>query len=209
VTEFLRTLDELLTTGSVTLLASPRVTDLDRPAALERLEAQFHLARLDLAGPPLGFAGPLALEAAQFTLLAAWYAVDRQAAPAVMVKELSFPFSPQNPDQHLAVDLTFMFAAGLYRRAVRIDPSDPLTQQLEKVLTRWPLSGVLADLSTKPSWDHLEHPGLALLYAERLVQHEQINWLPRAGPIAEWAARVYHQLRRPYPAYAHPEEAPA
>ncbi len=69
---------------------------------------------------------------------------------------------------------------------------DPLTLRLKDTLRRWPLSGVLANLD-EPPFSPVElagHPGLLLLYAERLVVRHLPAWLPGATGTAyvEWCS---------------------
>ena len=78
------------------------------------------------------------------------------------------------------------------KRARGLDPSDPLIGLLEDVLRRWPLSGVLSDVTEPPlgSLEFERHPGLLLLYAERLAANDRRAWRPpQNGP--GWA---YYEL---------------
>jgi hypothetical protein len=65
-----------------------------------------------------------------------------------------------------------------------------LTTRLAHLLREWPLSGVLADLDEGPLTpsEFAGHPGLLLLYAERLAGSENPAWLP------DKAARAYVEL---------------
>jgi hypothetical protein len=60
---------------------------------------------------------------------------------------------------------------------------------------------VLADLREPPTADpdFGGHPGLQLLYAERLAAREKASWLPKSGPARERVELVYHRLGRPAP----------
>ena len=66
------------------------------------------------------------------------------------------------------------------KRARGLDPTDPLIRLLEDVLRRWPLSGVLSDVARARSrpLDFGGHPGLLLLYAERLAANDRPAWRP-------------------------------
>src|SRR5438477_435299 len=79
-----------------------------------------------------------------------------------------------------------------HRRATLRDPGVTLAAELERVFRAWPLSGVLADLDAEPTTDPAfgGHPGLQLLYAERLVRTGRPGWVPKAGPAREWVERV-------------------
>ena len=75
----------------------------------------------------------------------------------------------------------------IYRRyiggaALRAE-NDPLGSAVAAVLRQWPLSGVLANLPGAPNGDvrFAGHAGLQLLYAERLIEHENAAWMPASG----------------------------
>ena len=83
---------------------------------------------------------------------------------------------------------------------------DKLTALLEEVLRRWPLSGVLADIDEAPLTPLTfgGHPGLLMLYAERLAQHEKPAWIP-SGAAMEYVELVYADLGKDCP---EPKEGP-
>src|SRR5581483_5630300 len=111
---------------------------------------------------------------------------------------------------HLSADLTLRLLPAIHRRARVRDVDDPLAVEVAELLRRWPLSGVLADLDGPPAGDvtFFGHPGLQLLYAERLVEHEKPAWLPAAGPARERVELIYRERGRPLPAPPRaPEEA--
>ncbi len=58
------------------------------------------------------------------------------------------------------------------------------------------------DLDAEPlgPLDFAGHPGLQLLYAERLAAAPRAAWVPPAGPAREWAERAFHERGRPLPA---------
>ena len=66
---------------------------------------------------------------------------------------------------------------------------------METLLRQWPLTGVLADVAeeplTPPEFDG--HPGLLLLYAERLARHEKPAWVPH-GKAFEYVELVFREL---------------
>ena len=67
-----------------------------------------------------------------------------------------------------------------------------LAEIVAEVLRAWPLSGVLSDLDDPPvDLGALgTEPGLLMLYAERLVEHDRPSWSPRG------LAREYVELVR-------------
>ena len=95
------------------------------------------------------------------------------------------PIEPPTPAHHLSADLTLRYLPQVLNRARGLDPTDPLIGLLEDVLRRWPLSGVLSDVAEAPlgSLEFGGHPGLLLLYAERLAANDRPAWRPaQAGP---------------------------
>jgi hypothetical protein len=89
------------------------------------------------------------------------------------------------PAHHLSADLMLHYLPQVLKRARGLDPSDPLIALLEDMLRRWPLSGVLSDVADAPigSLDFAGHPGLLLLYAERLSANDRPAWRPvQSGP---------------------------
>src|SRR5207253_6819460 len=93
---------------------------------------------------------------------------------------LALPKAPPSAAQHLSADLVLRYLPQVYHRARAFAPDDALTQALAAALRQWPLSGVLADLEEGPLTpvDFHGHPGLQLLYAERLARHEKPAWVP-------------------------------
>ena len=78
------------------------------------------------------------------------------------------------------------------KRARGLDPTDPLAEILGDLLRRWPLSGALSDIEDGPLVPPAfgGHPGLLLLYAERVNAHDRPAWRPEPST----AAYDYYQL---------------
>jgi hypothetical protein len=93
--------------------------------------------------------------------------------------------------------VTLRFLPQVHRRARAVAPDDRLAALLAGVLRQWPLSGVLSDVEEGPAAppDFGGHPGLLLLYAERLARNEKPAWLP-AGPGLEYLELVLADLGR-------------
>jgi hypothetical protein len=93
------------------------------------------------------------------------------------------------------------FLPGVYKRARVAGAGSELASELDAILRRWPLSGVLADLDGAPTVvpEFGGHPGLQLLYAERLLRTSRPGWVPAGGPAREWAERVYSEAGRSLP----------
>ena len=68
---------------------------------------------------------------------------------------------------------------------------------LEEVLCQWPLTGVLSDMEQGPTaLDLYDHPGLMLLYAERLKAKEKPAWVP-VGRTYEYVEMVFQEAGIP------------
>jgi hypothetical protein len=185
-------LDRLLTDGSAVLRARPVLHKQDQRDAVARLEATHADARLDLAGPPLPFDAPAALAAAVFVWQACWFLLVRNEPEEEVEKALELPPPPRLAAQHLSSDLTLRYLSQVHRRARGTDAADVLTTRLTQALRQAPLSGVLADIDEGPLGD-VElggHPGLLLLYAERLAEHPRPTWVV-AGPARPYVELVF------------------
>ena len=178
--EFLRGLFE---DGRIVLKGRPVPSEDDRPSAIGRLEAAFQVHRLDVAGPPIAFDPTSALAAAELVRQASWFLVNRSETVEMMERSLVMPRAPRTAGEHLSADLTFRFLPQIQRRARSISPGDRLSTFLAEVLRGWPLSGVLSDIEDGPAdvGDLGGHPGLWMLYAERLALDEKPAWMPRGA----------------------------
>ncbi|QEL19630.1 hypothetical protein [Limnoglobus roseus] len=175
--------------------APPVLTESDRAAALPILRASFDRHLLEVAGPPLVFDAATAVWAAEALAAACWELVAGDVGESAAGRE------PRTPGEHLTADVLLRFLPPVYRRAKARDAAGPLARRLETMLRRWPLSGVLLDLDGSPTTpsDFAGHPGLQLLYAERLVANPRSGWLPPAGPGRDWAERIFEERGRPLP----------
>jgi hypothetical protein len=146
-----------------------------------------------IAGPPVDFDAETAVTAAGWMWSACWFLVSRDEDPRLVESTLTPPAPPMTPAAHLAADLTLRFLPGVYRRAFAVAADDVLTRSLSRLLRLWPLSGVLAEVTeaplTAPEFDG--HPGLALLYAERLADHFKPAWIPVSGRAREYVELVF------------------
>jgi hypothetical protein len=186
--DFLR---QLLEGGTARLRQRPVIGAADREAAAEVLATAYTDYRLDVAGPPLPFEPRTAVAAAELVWLACWFLLDHTDPPQELQRTLVLP-PPTTPAQHLSADLVLRFLPQVYRRARGVAAADVLTGLLAQVLRQWPLTGVLADISEGPltPLETLEHPGLWLLYAERLAEDPRPAWVP-SGPMSEMVELVF------------------
>jgi hypothetical protein len=156
------------------------------------LRRAFEIHRLHVAVPAIEFDPKTALAAAQLTHWASWLLVSRAESDTEMEEALKLPGPPRSPAQHLSADLLLRLLPTVHRRARALNPADRLATLLAYVLRGWPLSGVLSDVEEGPTTplDFGGHPGLLLLYAERLARHEKPAWVP-TGPAAEYVELVW------------------
>jgi hypothetical protein len=194
-------LDRLLAEGSAVLRDPPQLHAQDCRAAVARLEAAHADVRLDVAGPPLPFDAPAALAAAQFVWQACWFLLQRREPREEVERVLQLPGAPRTAAEHLSADLTLRLLPQVHRRARGADAADVLTRRLTQALRQAPLSGVLADLDEGPC-DPVEldgHPGLLLLYAERLAEKVRPAWVPESGPARPYVELVFAERGLPLP----------
>jgi hypothetical protein len=164
----------------------------DGAAAVAALREAFRIRALEVAGPPIEFDTGVAVAAAEAVRQACWALVSRDAPPELVARLVAMPGRPRSASGHLSADLTLLYLPGVYRRARRIDPGDPLVSALREIFRAWPLSGVLAGLEEGPAEppDLAGHPGLMLLYAERLAADNRLGWRPAEGAASEYAELV-------------------
>jgi hypothetical protein len=170
--------------GRIVLKGRPLASDGERASALAVLVAEFERHRLDIAGDPIAFDPVSALKAAETLRASSWFLVNRSEPVETLERSLVLPPPPKTASEHLSADLSFRFLPPIQRRARAIAPEDRLSKFLAELLRNWPLSGVLSDLVEGPTevGDLGGHPGLWLLYAERLAIDEKPAWMvaPRA-----------------------------
>jgi len=174
-------LKQLLSAGEVVFREPPVPDKEELPAVTELLRRAHAQEVLEVAGPPLDFQPRPALAAAELVRQACWFLVHRGEPPEEVERRLKLE-PPESPGDHLSADLALRYLPQVYRRARALAPDDGLTLRLAEVLRQWPLSGVLSDVPDAPltPLDFGHHPGLLLLYAERLARHEKPEWLPAA-----------------------------
>ncbi len=142
----------------------------------------------------------MALQAAVLVWRACWLVVCQQEIPQYS-KYIVLERGPRSPSDHLSVDLTLRFLPEVYRRASANVHANPLAQRLSDLLRRWPLTGVRAKLPEGPltDLDFGGHPGLLLLYAERLALAPQATWLPQGAGL-EYVEWIFQERGVPIPA---------
>jgi hypothetical protein len=176
------------------MLREPLPAQAD-PDALAALTEAYRLHALSVAGPPIAFDAPMAVAAGRVLYQAGWYLLN--ANEPVDAGQLKMPADPRTAAQHLSADLLQRYLPAVHRRARALRPDDELAAALANLLRRWPLSGVLAAIEDGPltPTDFGGHPGLWLLYAERLAAHEKAGWFP-TGRAIEAVELVWQDLGR-------------
>jgi len=178
--ELVAFLERLFTDGVARVRQRLAVTDINRPQ-IDRLLRDAHAEHaLSVAGPTLGYDAEFALRAAQILADACWFLFGHDE-PGDEV-ERALLWQPESPaaDRLLSADLCLRYLPEIYRRSRATDAGDVLTRSLAQLLRRWPLVGVLAGLLDGPTGDltFAGHPGLQMLYAERLTREPQPTWVP-------------------------------
>jgi hypothetical protein len=185
-------LQPLFDEGRVVLRARPVRGDERPPDARELLATAFATHRLSVAGPRIAWDAGTGLAAAHLVANACWFLASHQEPPEELHRCLKMPGPPTTPAQHLSADLLLRYLPQVHRRARVAAPADPLALLTAEVLRQWPLSGVLADLPDGPTTPptFAGHPGLLLVYAERLADHANPAWAPADGPGQEYVELV-------------------
>jgi hypothetical protein len=194
--------------GEVVLKAQPQLDARQRAEAVPVLESIFADYRLAVAGPLIEFDAMTAVAASELLWQACWFLVSRQEPVAELNRCLSMARRPTTPAQHLSGDLLFRYLPQVHRRSRARAADDELAELLTVLLREWPLSGVLADIAEAPltPLDFGGHPGLLLLYAERLAQKERPAWIA-AGSVFEYISLVFHEYGKPTSALLQHQEA--
>jgi hypothetical protein len=195
--EFLKS---LLIDGSAVLRERPVLNSGDLDAS-RFLAKEYSAYQMQIAGPTVEFDERTAVTAAGWVWSACWFLVSHDEDPKLVESTLTPSAPPTTPAAHFAADLTLRFLPGVYRRAFAVAADDVLTHSLSRLLRLWPLSGVLADVTEAPLTAPLfeDHPGLALLYAERLADHFKPAWMPASGRAREYVELVFAERGRPLP----------
>jgi hypothetical protein len=182
----------LLNEGRIVFDATHPPADNPTDRDVAALAEAFAAHALAVADTPIAFDPRAACQAAELVRQASWALVDHRERPEALRRRLRITPDPSTPSQHLSADLCLRYLPQVLMRARALDPADPLLAILADVLRRWPLSGVLSDVEEPPlvAPDLAGHPGLLLLYAERLAANDRRAWRP--DPLS--AAYEYQEL---------------
>jgi AcrR family transcriptional regulator len=198
--EFTDLVRRLLDEGSVRLRQPPLLHPDEHEPVLELLSGHFRRHQFDVMGDPIPFAPAVSLRAVELLTWSCWFLLNRSEPAHEIERRLPTLAPARSAAEHLSADLIFRFLPQVHRRARAGNPTDPLTVRLGETLRRWPLSGVLADLDDPPLVPiDFDHPGLRLLYAERLAERScsaQTVWMPE-GPTFEYVELVFSERKLP------------
>jgi hypothetical protein len=194
--------ESLFANGEVTFTERPVTTPAERTQTIDGLRRAYRIHNLDLAGPELPFQEATALACAELLRRACWFLIDRTETPEVVTQALVLP-PPRSPAEHWSADLVLRLLPVPLRRAQAIAADDPVAVQLTQIARQWPLSGVLTDIADAPQ-SPLEfggHPGLLMLYAERLAENPKAAWVPE-GVAYDYVELVFREAGKSIPARA-------
>jgi len=196
---FTQWLTGVLTEGHSTQTAAPRLTAAERPAVEPLLRDAFGTLQREVAGPPIPFDLGLALRGAELLAEVCWHLTALPPESPLPPADLG---EPRTATDHLTGDLVLRFLVSVRRRASLRGPTDPLAAWCEKILRAWPLSGVSMNCRARPTTPLTfdAHPGLRMLYAERLAAHPEPAWVPPPGPLIEYVERAFAEAGRVIPA---------
>jgi len=208
VSDFTDFLEELLHGGRIVFERPPSHSGRDRAKAKALLEDVYADYVLEIAGPAIEFDPARALQAAELTWLACWLLVSQDEDDRSF-KLLEMGRLPRSPAEHLSADLLLRFLPQVHRRAKGKTNANQLAETLARILRQWPLSGALAQIEEPPltDLDFGGHPGLMLLYAERLATAEKAGWTP-GGQALEYVEWVFQERGKTLsvPAYVADDE---
>ncbi len=191
-------LADVLTEGHSTQAAAPALTANERPAIESLLRDAFSALQREVAGPTVAFDLSLALRCLQLLAEACWHLTALPPESPLPSADLG---EPSSAGDHLTGDLLLRFLVSVRKRAGLRGPADPLGQWCEKILRAWPLSGVSmgcrAGPTTALTFD--AHPGLMMLYAERLAARPEPAWVPPPGPLTQYVERAFAEVGRVIP----------
>ncbi|WP_354580336.1 hypothetical protein [Hymenobacter sp. UYP22] len=164
-------IEEIWTAGTCTVSPAPMpVEEENELAALAWLQRCYAEDIRHQPAPMPAFEAAAALWAARFLYRAVQLTVLRELDDtAVRVWLQEFP-GLGTPEAQYSADLLLRHLPDLLRLCQGLAPADALVLHLQATLVRWPLSAVGAKLPDLPDpAPVLGHPGLRLLYADRLL----------------------------------------
>ena len=165
-------LDDLLSTGTVTLAGQPTPFEpADRAAAENSLRARYAEDALELPHVAPAFDAPAALWAAEYLYRTIQLTLLRELDETVVAQCLAdFP-DEATPAAIYSIDLTFRYLPDLLRLAKGLAPGDALVAHLLATARKWPFSFVATppDAAAAEEAPVLAHPALRQAYIDRII----------------------------------------
>ena len=196
---FAQWLTGVLGEGHSTLTEAPTLTAAERPAVEAMVRDAYATLQREVAGPPIPLDLGLALRWVELLAEACWHLSALPPESPLPSADLG---DPATAGDHLTGDLLLRYLVSVRKRASLRGPADPLAEWCGGILRAWPLSGVSmgcrAGPTTALTFD--AHPGLWMLYAERLAAHPKPAWVPPPGPLTEYVERAFAEVGRVIPA---------
>ena len=156
--------------------------------------------RLSVAGPDIPFDPAVAYSAAELIRQASWALVNHDDRVSHLKKCLTMPIAAGDAGASPFGRSDAAVPAADLQPGARARSVRPAHRSSEgRCCRRWPLSGVLSDVAEAPlaSLDFGGHPGLLLLYAERLAANDRPAWRPvQRGPGWEYYELVIDERGR-------------
>lgn len=163
-------LNDLLTTGCLTLTNQPESFDAADRNAAEALLRRYHAEDAQhMPSTAPAFDAPAALWAAAYLYHAVKLALVRELDETVVHKHLQdFPH-PITPEAIYSADLTLRHLPDLLRLAKGLAPGDSLVAKLHVTAGKWPFSFVGTTIHESDTTTILTHPALRQAYVDRII----------------------------------------
>jgi hypothetical protein len=186
----------LVTDGRAIVSAQP--LDLANVTALPLLQAVDEGARTEAGIEAPAFSESAALWGAQMLYQLCQFIVCRNIGEPYIEAACAIPCpAPRGPETDWSVDLMFRHLPKVFQLARHLSNGDPLLQHLKRFGREWPLSSVgMPDLNDLQLDSFIGHPGLARIYADRIVDLNDTARLgdPRVEVLLRADLGIHHHL---------------
>jgi hypothetical protein len=167
-------ISDLINTGKVTV---PGIihdfSEEDCAACVKILKEYYAADKTEMALSAPEFSTDAALWAAKYFYLAVQLTAIRDADEQTIQSKLEPYHGTQTASAMYAADLIFRYLPSLFSLAKGLSPADPLVDELQKMVMRWPLSAVGIELKNKIDSRVLEaDPFLWQLFIDRVVEQK-------------------------------------
>jgi hypothetical protein len=180
------------------IVVSPEPIGAPDESAVAAVHELNQRAQTELAGEPPGFSSETALWAANLLYQICQFVVCRDIGEDQIAGAFANECkAARGPETDWSADLLFRHLPALIRLAQQLSNGDPLVQELKKVAATWPLSSVgVSDLVDLNLDTFIAHPGLARLYADRIVAAADTSRLgdPRLDDLLRADLGIHREL---------------